>query len=395
MNVSRAEDEAYRMDILILATRLNIGGPARQVLQLAKGLSREFRITLAAGTPPEAEGELSSPEVVVRRAPLVRPVRPATDFRAFYKVGSLIREARPRIVHTHMAKAGALGRLAALTTVARRRRPKLVHTYHGHVLSGYFGGAQQRAFLSLERKLARSTDALVAVSPEVRDELLELGVGRAAQYRVIELGLDLSPYLAVGTPAVKGRLRAALGLAPGCPLVGCFGRLVPIKDHATLLAALAQLEGVHLAVLGDGELRGELEALAQSFGLAGRAHFTGWWPDVPAALADVDVVVLASRNEGTPMALIEALAAARAVVATNVGGVGHVVQDGVTGWLCQPGDAVALAGSLRRALSERDLAAQLAARGRLAVTQHFGEERMLADHAALYSELLAGSHAGG
>jgi glycosyltransferase involved in cell wall biosynthesis len=367
---------------------MNIGGPANQVLLLAKGLSREFTTLLAAGRPGEREGELTDPDVPMRRLPLVRPVQPASDLQALTSIRRLVIDSRARLVHTHMAKAGSIGRLAVLSS-SRSQRPRLVHTFHGHVLQGYFGGAQQRGFVQMERLLARHTDALVAVSPEVRDELLDLGVGKPAQYLVIPLGLDLDRFLRVGSPgAFAGELREALGLTPDTPLAGVIGRLVPVKDHATLFKALVATPELHLVVLGDGELRSTLEGLAHDLGIAERTHFTGWWADVPSALADLDIVVLSSRNEGTPLALIEALAAARPVVATDVGGVRQVVQDGETGWLCGPGDPDALAQRLRRAVSERDLATRLAAEGRRRVTERFGGARMVSDYLALYRQLL-------
>jgi glycosyltransferase involved in cell wall biosynthesis len=368
---------------------MNIGGPARQAILLTKGLSDEFPTVLAAGRPAQAEGELTDPDVPVRHIPLVRPVRPATDLRCLLVVRRLLQESGARLVHTHMAKAGTIGRLAALTT-SRRQRPRLVHTFHGHVLQGYFPGPQQRAFVQFERILAKRTDVLVAVSPEVRDELLDLGIGKLAQYRVVPLGFDLAPLLAVGTPGGPvGRLRAALGLAGNVPLAGIMGRLVPVKDHATLFSAVANVPGLHLAVLGDGELRVTLESLANVLGISDRTHFTGWWTDVPSALADLDVVVLSSRNEGTPVALIEALAASRPVVSTDVGGVRHVVQDGESGWLCGPGDVAGLARLLQRVIVQPEASGRLAEAGRLRVAERFGYERLLGEHRSLYDELLS------
>ena len=210
--------------VLRLITRMNIGGPARQAILLTKGLSAEFPTVLAAGRPAQAEGELTDPEVPVRHVPLVRPVQPVTDLRCLVVVRRLLHESRARLVHTHMAKAGTIGRLAALTT-SRRRRPRLVHTFHGHVLQGYFAGPQQRAFVQFERFLAKHTDVLIAVSPEVRDELLDLGIGEPGQYRVVPLGFNLSPLLAVGTPdGPVGRLRALIGLPENIPLAGTLGQ---------------------------------------------------------------------------------------------------------------------------------------------------------------------------
>jgi glycosyltransferase involved in cell wall biosynthesis len=375
--------------VLLLTTRMNIGGPARQVLLLAKSLGQELTVVLATGRPGRDEGELTDPAVPVRRVPLVRPISPDADFRAVLSVRALLRETGAGLLHTHMAKAGTVGRLAALSSLDRHARPRLVHTFHGHVLEGYFSRAQRRAFLEMERFLARRTDLLIAVSPEVRDELLDLGVGKADQYRVVPLGLDLGQLLEVGAPGgPAGKLRSAIGLPAEVALIGVLGRLVPIKDHSTLFHAMLEVPEAHLAVLGDGELRSSLETLARTLHIADRVHFMGWWLDVASALADIDVVALSSRNEGTPVALIEALAAGRPVVATDVGGVRHVVRDAETGRLCRAGDSVALGQLLTSALRNPAAAERMATEGRRRVAERFGADRMVADHLALYQELL-------
>lgn len=364
-----------------------MGGPARQAILLTKALAPEFATTLAAGRPSPTEGEMADPAVPVRRVPLVRPPRPVTDVRAVAAARRLLEATGARILHTHMAKAGTVGRLATTRWVgAGRHRPRTVHTFHGHVLEGYFRPSVQRAFLQMERWLARRTDVLVAVSAEIRDELLALGVGRAGQYEVIPLGLDLAPYLAVSTP--DGSLRARLGLSPDAPLVGAVGRLVPVKDLATLLEAVARLDRVHLAVVGDGESRAGLEAQAAALGLGARVHFTGWVPDVAAVYSDLDVVALTSRNEGTPASLIEAGASGRPVVATRVGGVPLVVDDGVTGLLVAPGRAGEVAAAIGRLLAAPDLRRSLGAAARARVAGRFGQERLVRDVRTLYRELL-------
>jgi len=368
---------------------MNIGGPARQVLLLAKSLGPQLPMVLATGRPGRDEGELTDPSVPVRRVPLVRSISPGADFRALVSVRALLRETGPGLLHTHMAKAGTVGRMAVLSALGRHARPRLVHTFHGHVLEGYFSSSQQRAFLEMERFLARRTDLLIAVSPEVRDELLDLGVGKPEQYRVVPLGLELGQLLEVGTPGgPPGKLRSAIGLSPGVSLIGVLGRLVPIKDHSTLFHAMLEVPEAHLAVLGDGELRYKLETLARTLHIADRVHFMGWWLDIASALPDIDVVALSSRNEGTPVALIEALAAGRPVVATDVGGVRHVVQDGETGWLCPVADPDAFGQLLTQALNDPVTAERLANEGRRRVTERFGADRMVADHLALYRELL-------
>jgi glycosyltransferase involved in cell wall biosynthesis len=375
-----------RPRVMRLITRMNIGGPARHALLLTRGLEPHYQTILAAGKPAPTEGELTDPEVPVVRVPLVRPLQPAADAHAVATVRRLLAERRPALIHTHMAKAGAVGRLAAWST---RPRPRTVHTFHGHVLDGYFGPRARRAIIETERMLARRTDALVAVSPEIRDEVLAAGIGRASQFHVIPVGLDLEAFLAVDQPS--GRLRARLGLSTTTPLVGVIGRLVPIKDHATLLNAMSRLPEAHLAVIGDGELRATLEQRARELRLARRVHFTGWWEDMPSAVADLDVVALPSRNEGTPVALIEASAAARPVVATDVGGVRTVVVPGTTGLLAAPGDSAQLADSLRQLLNDPAARRRMGEAGREHVWRRFGHDRLLREVGELYADLLGAS----
>lgn len=370
-----------RQDVLRLITRLNIGGPARQALMLTRELEA-WPTLLAAGRPSPEEGELADPQVLVEHVSLVRPIRPATDMGAVLQVRRLLERVKPRILHTHMAKAGIVGRLAARKTAIRT-----VHTFHGHVLDGYFRKPVERAFLEIERRLARATDILIAISPEIRDDLLSRGVGTPTQYRVIPLGFDLTDHLRVVAP--DGGLRRALGVAADVPLVGTVSRLVPIKDIATLLRAMALLPDVHLVVLGDGEERPRLEALRADLGLEGRCHFTGWWLDIPGAMSDLDVVALTSLNEGTPVSLIEALACARPVVATSVGGVPFVIRHNETGLLVSPRDPAALAASIQELLGSRDKAVALATAGRADVATRFHKDRLLADIGSLYDEVVS------
>ncbi len=382
--MSGRPDGSQQATVLRLVTRLNIGGPARQALLLTRVLGEEYPTVLAAGSPFPEEGELADPAVAVRRVPLTRPVRPGSDVSALVAVHKLLRSTGARLVHTHMAKAGTIGRVAA---ALGPNRPRTVHTFHGHVLDGYFSAPLQRAFLEMERRLAKHTDVLLAVSPEIRDSLLELGIGRPHQIHVLPVGLDLSSYLAVGSPT--GAFRAELGIDRRTPLIGSVGRLVPIKDHATLLRAMEHLPGVHLALIGDGEMRSRIEADSAARGLTDRVHLVGWRHDLPAVLADLDVVVLTSLNEGTPVALIESLAAGRPVVATDVGGVRHVVEDGRTGLLAPAGDDRCIADRVVTLLSDRAVAARLASTGRPDVARRFGEERLVNETRELYRDLIA------
>jgi glycosyltransferase involved in cell wall biosynthesis len=352
---------------------------------LARELRPEYETVLAAGTPAPDEGELGDPEVEVRRVPLVRSVRPASDLAAYRAVRRLLKDDRPSLLHTHMAKAGSIGRSAALSS---RSRPVLVHTFHGHVLEGYFKPSLREVFLRTERFLARRTDALIAVSGEVRDELLELGIGKPGQWRVIPLGLDLSGFMQPSGPLARP-LRDELGLDAEDVLLGIVGRLVPIKDHATALRALARLpRNVHLAIVGDGEDRPKIAELITSMRLGDRVHLLGWRMDMPEVMSSFDVVILSSRNEGSPVALIEALASGVPVVATDVGGVRSVVTPGESGYLVPAGDATSMAKAISVLLDDPDRRRRMGAAGRAHVRNRFDQGRLVADIRSLYGELL-------
>lgn len=368
--------------VLRLITRLNIGGPAIQALMLTRDLADRFPTTLAAGREMYSEGEMTDDLVPIERVPFLREIDPIQDMRAFVRVRNLIDSVKPRIVHTHMAKAGAIGRLAAARSALDVRT---VHTFHGHVLDGYFGKVKERAFISAERYLARRTDALIAVSPQVRDALLDLGIGRPEQWRVVPLGFDLEAFL--GVTGRNGTLRQRIGIDASTPLIGTLGRLAPVKDHALLLEAVARIPDAHLAILGDGELRTSLEQQAMRSDLAGRVHFMGWERNVAGAIADMDVVATSSINEGTPVALIEALACARPVVSTSVGGVPFVVDDGETGLLLRDRSPATFAGLLTRLLQDEALRTRFGTEGRKRMSERFSKDRLIQNIARLYTEL--------
>ena len=374
--------------------RLNIGGPAQHAILLTAGLDRtRFATTIITGVVGQGEGDFSGLARARGVDPVVIPelgraIRPGRDLTALVKLVRLFRALRPDIVHTHTAKAGTLGRLAAWLT----RVPVKVHTFHGHVLDGYFSPAVTRVFVGMERALARGTDRLVTVSPRLRTELLTMGIGRPDQVEVIPLGLDLERFRRACPRAPA--LRPALSIASGVPLLGIVGRLVPIKDHPTLFQAMALLQTsnppVHLAVVGDGEERARLEELAGRLGLGHRIHFLGWRTDLETILREVDVVLCTSKNEGTPVALIEAMAAGVPVLSTDVGGVADLVAHGETGWLVRPGDPPSLAEAIRHLLGDEALRARLAAAGSAVALERHGVEGLIRRVETLYMALTAG-----
>jgi glycosyltransferase involved in cell wall biosynthesis len=393
--LTRPEDTASRpIRVARVIARLNIGGPAQHTILLTAGLDRtRFATTLITGVVGPAEGDFLEAAQGRGVSPIVIPalgrsIRPARDLAVLLTLVRLFRRLRPDIVHTHTAKAGTLGRLAARFAGV----PVTVHTFHGHVLDGYFPPAVTRFFVGVERALARRTDRLVTVSPRLRADLLAMGIGRPEQVAVIPLGLDLERFRRARpeTPI----LRALLGLGTDGPLLGIVGRLVPIKDHATLFQALALLEPrdspAHLVVVGDGEERVRLEALAGQLGLSHRVHFLGWRSDLETILPELDMVICASKNEGTPVALIEAMAAGVPVLSTDVGGVADLVTHGETGWLVRAGDSPALAQAIQQLLGNAALRARLAAAGRPVALERHGVEGLIRRVEALYTDLIAG-----
>jgi glycosyltransferase involved in cell wall biosynthesis len=376
-----------RVPILRVLTRLNIGGPARQELAVTPYLAaRGYDAAIAWGSSSVSEGRLPVPPGTdnVHVSTLRREIDPRAEVQAYRAISGLIAARRPAIVHSHMAKAGMLGRIAA----RRRGVPVIVHTFHGHVLDGYFSRPATRAIVVAERGLARITDALLAVSPAVRDQLLGLGIGTPAKWHVVPLGLDLEP-LRMSTVR-RPEARSALGLPANGPLVGIVGRIAPIKDHETFLRAAAIVARDHadatFVVAGDGPDRARVESVARRL-LSDRVTFLGWVHDLPGLYAALDAVVLTSRNEGTPVALIEAMAAGRPVVATRVGGVSDVIEDGRTGLMAPAADAAAVAASISSILEAPNLARNLVRRGREA-SARFGLERLADELTDLYGELL-------
>ena len=376
------------MKIIRIIARLNVGGPAIHVVLLSARLRAQgYETILVKGTEAAAEGDMLdfAGELGVR--PVVLPqlgreIRWWDDVVAFWKLLGLIRRERPDIVHTHTAKAGVLGRVAAWLAGV----PLVVHTFHGHVFHGYFSPARTRVFVAIERWLARRTHRLVAVSGRVRDEVLARGVGRSDRFDVVPVGLDLQRF--VECDPQRGELRAELGLPRQTPLVGIVARLVPIKRHELFLTAAAavarRIPTCRFLVVGDGERRRALESLALELGIADRVLFLGWRRDLQRIYADMDVAVLTSANEGSPVSLIEAMASAVPVVGPRVGGVPDVIDDGATGLIVPPGDAGPVAEAILRLLDDVELRRKMGAAARDRAQRLYGADRLVADIVALY-----------
>jgi glycosyltransferase involved in cell wall biosynthesis len=377
--------------VMRVIARLNVGGPAVHVSLLTAGLNdAEFQSLLVAGQIGEAEGDMGYLARQMGVEPVIIPslqreISPLADLRALRALIRLMREVRPQIVHTHTAKAGLVGRLAARLT----RVPVVIHTFHGHVFHGYFGRIKTQLFLTLERLSAHWTDVVLTVSERLREELIAYRIAPAEKIGVVPLGLPLDQFADLDDE--RGTLRSELGYSTDTPLVGMIGRLVPIKRHELFLEAAriiaAENPQARFLIVGDGERRAEMEEMAADLGLADAVRFTGWRADLPAIYADLDVVVIASRNEGTPVSIIEAMAAGVPVVSTAVGGVPDLLCEGRFGELVEPEDAAALAGGIRKALRSGksdqrvDMARQWA-------YEQYGGARLIDDIRTLYRELL-------
>jgi glycosyltransferase involved in cell wall biosynthesis len=392
--VGAAASTSKPLRIVRVIARLNMGGPAHHVGLLGSRLDPERYETLllhgelGAGED-SLEDSVRARGAAMARVPGLRPeLRPHDDARALGSLVRAIRRLRPDIVHTHTAKAGMLGRLAAV--MAGGPRPKIVHTYHGHVLEGYFGPVKNATYRELERRLAAISDALIGVSTATVDDLVRLGIAPRGRFRVIPIGLDLDPFL-TATPEDGKAFRAEAGVQDGELLLTFVGRLVPIKRVDVLLRGFAHARGegapVRLAVIGDGELRPELEALASELGVGDHVWFAGYRANMVPVTAGSDIAVLSSDNEGTPVSLIEAGAAGKPAVATRVGGVPDVVTRR-TGIVADAGDPKALGEAIATLASNSDARAKMGARGREHVAQRFSVERLVEDVEALYGELL-------
>jgi glycosyltransferase involved in cell wall biosynthesis len=381
--------------ILRVIARLNMGGPALHVAYLAKGLqTRGYHTTLVAGRLARGEDSMAyvADELgvdVVSLGELHREVSAVYDPVAITRLVGEIRRVRPHILHTHTAKAGAVGRAAALLA-GDAKPPVIVHTYHGHVLKGYFDPLRTQIFRETERALAKHSTRLIAVGPQVRDDLVELGVAPAEKFSVIRLGIDLESR--VLSDDRRSEFRRLFGIPEERFVVGWIGRMTAIKRVQDILLSFKKLRerGVDatLCLVGDGPDRDEVEEQASRLGIVRDTLFVGYQRDVAPYYAFFDAFVLPSANEGTPVVAIEALAAERPVVATRVGGVPDVVTEGSDGFLVEVGDTDALADRLEQLARDPELRRQMGAAGREHVVPRYRVERLVDDVDALYRELL-------
>ena len=399
--MSRPEPLPAPLKVLRIIARLNIGGPARHVIQVNAGLNTRGHATLLAHGNV-ADGEASLEHLAVDRRVrsvkipgLGRRVSPVSDVRALGQLLRLTFREAPDVIHTHTAKAGTLGRLSAFAfnlTRSRQRKCLVVHTFHGHVLHGYFHPAVNLLVRCVERSLAAITHRVVTISPRQRAEIVErYSIASDQKTVTIPLGLDLGELLKV-TPDSES-YRGELSISPDAVVIGYVGRMVPIKDLRTLVAAFAQAVAscsrLCLLLVGDGPERAMLEDFIRKCGVADRVRTLGWTEDLSRVYATMDICALSSLNEGTPVAIIEAMAAGKAVIATNVGGVPDVVTHEETGLLSLPGDVPALADAMVRLAASPEDRLRMGAVGRQRAATRYSIGRLVDDIENLYQSALA------
>ena len=388
--------------MLRVITRLNIGGPSIQAVSLTSRLKAfGYNSLLVHGSRTPGEGDmgylLAREGVEALKVPdLQRPVNPKRDFDAACQLYRVLCDFEPDILHTHTAKAGALGRLATVLynlTRGRRHPVRIVHTYHGHVFDGYFGKRSTAVFLGLERWLARWTDRIIAISPRIADEISKsYAIGRSDQVCSIRLGFDLAPFVRIDDN-MRHASRERLVIPDGTLVVTTVGRLTEIKKHDLFLEMAQRVcssrQDVLFFIVGDGELRDELESIVSALGLESAVRFLGWRQDLATIYAASDLFVLTSRNEGTPVALIEAMASGVPGISTDVGGVRDVITSPSVGSVVPFGDAEALAGSVLSLLAAGTAERRaMGMRARDVVCKRFTMDRLVEEIADLYGELI-------
>lgn len=379
--------------IVRIVARMNVGGPARQIIELSKGLSpRGFETFILTGEPAPWEGDLREEAERAGARMYTIPglgarVRPAGDAVALWNIIKLLKSLKPDVVHTHTAKAGFLGRVAGRFM----NHTKRVHTFHGTVFNHYFSPAVSKIIQNTERVLAKKTDRIVAVSHAVADEVERIGVP-LEKIRVIEPVIDLEPFLKIEHR--RGDLRVKYNILENEYCIGWAGRFVNIKDPASFLnaAALVAAESpeARFVMIGAGPLEGEMRALALKLNIQERVVFVGMRGDMAAAYADFDLLVNSSLKEGMPVSLLEGMAAGVPIVATAAGGTPELVAEERSAFLVPAGDARVLARAILRWVALSPGEKQTMRRvSRVRAREKFGLARGLDRHEMLYRELLS------
>lgn len=386
------ETLSMKIRVLRIINRFNLGGPTYNVAYLSKYLDERLETLLVGGMKDESEGssayildELGLETRLISN--MHRSIKPSADWKAYRELRQIIREYKPDIVHTHASKSGTLGRLAAI----HEGVPVILHTFHGHIFHSYFSSLKTKVFLFIERYLAKRSTRIIAISTLQKKELTEeFEVCKPSKAVVIPLGFDLARFQK-DQENLRNEFRTKYELEGDEVAIGIIGRLVPVKDHMTFLKAVAHMRAkakYRVFIIGDGELRAELESKTEELDLSNRVVFTSWITNIEFALAGLDIVALSSLNEGTPVSLIEAQAAKRAIVSTDVGGIENVVIPGESALLSNAGNWQELSKNLQLLADSPQKRNEMAEKGHDFVLERFSYQRLVKDMSDLYIRLL-------
>ncbi len=391
--------------ILRIHNRLIVGGPTLNVLYLTKYLAPEFETLLIVGEKEEHEKDASflAEQMGVKTISIPdmgRSIHPYWDYKAYKQLQKIIKDFKPDIVHTHAAKPGAVGRLAASSL----KVPVIVHTYHGHVFHSYFGKLKTGIIINTERWLAKKTDALIAISNQQKKELVEeFTIAGTDKFKIIPLGFELKRFQE-NREQKRKKFREEFNLEDDEIAIGIVGRLVPVKNHSLFIDGIDYVKKntqkkIRAFIIGDGETRKQIEEKAKKLGLSVTTFgdtnlnssiiFTSWRSDIDIVNAGLDIVALTSLNEGTPVSLIEAQAANKPVVSTRVGGIQDVVIENETALLSDVDDITGFQKNLLALVENDELRNCLGKKGADNVQQKYSIERLITDMANLYRELLS------
>jgi glycosyltransferase involved in cell wall biosynthesis len=390
--------------VLRIINRLNLGGPTFNAAYLTKYLAPDFDTLLVSGMKDAAE---ESSEFIVKNLDLhpvympemYRELNPFRDYKSYYKLRKIIEEFKPDIVHTHAAKAGAVGRLAAIHSGV----PVILHTFHGHVFHSYFGNVKTRMFLEIERYLAKRTTKIIALSELQRNELVnDFKIAPKDKFAIVPLGFDLNKF-ETDKDQKRKKFRTEYNVADDEIAIGIIGRLVPIKNHELFLHALAIIKRkttskIRVFIIGDGEQRSSIETLAKTLNLPFNKNnlaepnfltFTSWIKDIDVSNAGLDIIALTSKNEGTPVSLIEAQASGKPIVSTAVGGIENIVLPNITALLSGKEDVDGFAQNLLLLIENDELRAKMSKAGSDFVREKFSYLRLCKDMKDLYISLIS------
>lgn len=385
-----------KIKVVRIINRFNIGGPTFNATFLTKFLGDDFETTLIGGVPDE--GEKDSLHILKEYGvePIVIPdiqrnLSLSNDYKAYKKIKRILQEIQPDIVHTHASKAGFLGRAAAISL----NIPVVVHTFHGHVFHSYFGPLKTGLFKQIERYLARKSTGIIAISALQKAELVEVHkIAPANKVQVIPLGFDLKKF-SEDTDVKRKQIRQEYGLKDDEVAIAIVGRLAPVKDHDYFLQVIENVLSstevpIRVFIVGDGS---EKEHIQQKVAAINQKHpgsivMTSWILDISTFNQGMDIVCLTSKNEGTPVSIIEAQASGLPVVSTDVGGVRDILADGQAGFVIKRENIETYIDKLRLLIEDPSLRNKFANFGKQSVMEEFSYHRLVKDMSSYYKTML-------